>query len=234
METSPTTTKAAKPAKTAVSNLTLGNADDALALATELQRFVKANGLTSNIQGKAFPQVEAWMFAGSLLGLSSMLESIEDKSTADEIKWCAMVSIINTRTGATVGRGFATCSNKEHSKRAFADYAICSMAQTRAVGKAYRLSLGWLMKAAGYEATPAEEMQDVGTSAAVVVAEPTPWTDEEVAYHLARIEAAKSKVELREVFDAIPAALAQALKPDSRKAAARIDLAILKAAGTAA
>ena len=64
--------------------------------------------------------------------------------------------------------GFATCSNKEHTKRSFADYAICSMAQTRAVGKAYRLSLGWLMKAAGYEATPAEEMHDVGTSAAVV------------------------------------------------------------------
>ena len=169
METSPTTpAKVAKPAKTAVSNLTLGNADDALSLATELQKFVKANGLTSNIQGKAFPQVEAWMFAGSLLGLSTLLESIEDRSTADEIKWQAMVSIINTRTGAIVGRGFATCSNKEHSKRAFADYAICSMAQTRAVGKAYRLSLGWLMKAAGYEATPAEEMQDAGTSAAVV------------------------------------------------------------------
>ena len=162
-----TVIKPTKPAKTAVSNLTLGNADDALALATELQRFVKANGLTSNIQGKAFPQVEAWMFAGSLLGLSSMLETIDDKSTADEIKWCAMVSIINTRTGAVVGRGFATCSNKEHSKRAFADYAICSMAQTRAVGKAYRLSLGWLMKAAGYEATPAEEMQDVGTVAVI-------------------------------------------------------------------
>ena len=32
------------------------------------------------------------------------------------------------------------------------------MAQTRAEGKAYRLLLGWLMKAAGFEATPAEEM----------------------------------------------------------------------------
>ena len=165
METSITTTK---PAKTAVSNLTLGSADDALTLATELQKFVKANRLTSTIQGKEFPNVEAWQFAGSLLGLSPMLESIEDRSTADEIKWQAMVSVTNTRTGATVGRGFATCSNKEHSKRGFADYAICSMAQTRAVGKAYRLSLGWLMKAAGYEATPSEEMQDMGTSAAVV------------------------------------------------------------------
>jgi hypothetical protein len=32
------------------------------------------------------------------------------------------------------------------------------MAQTRAEGKAYRMLLSWLMKAAGFEATPAEEM----------------------------------------------------------------------------
>lgn len=171
METSPTT-KVTKPAKSAVSSLTLGSADDALTLANELQKFVQKNNLTSNIQGKAFPNVEAWQFAGSLLGLSPMLESIEDKSTADEIKWHATVSIQNLNTGTIVGRGFATCSNKESTKRGFADYAICSMAQTRAVGKAYRLSLGWLMKAAGYEATPAEEMQDVGTSAAVVAPVP--------------------------------------------------------------
>jgi hypothetical protein len=162
------TKEAAKPAKTAVSNLVLGNADDALRLATELQKFVKANKLTSNIQGKEFPNVEAWQFAGSLLGLSPMLENIEDKSDAQQIKWNATVKIISVHSGAEVGRGFATCSNKEPTKKYFADYAICSMAQTRAVGKAYRLSLGWLMKAAGYEATPAEEMSDVGTSAEVV------------------------------------------------------------------
>jgi hypothetical protein len=162
------TKEAAKPAKTAVSNLVLGNADDALRLATELQKFVKANKLTSNIQGKEFPNVEAWQFAGSLLGLSPMLESIDDKSDAQQIKWNATVRIISVHSGAEVGRGFATCSNKEPTKKFFADYAICSMAQTRAVGKAYRLALGWLMKAAGYEATPAEEMSDVGTGAEVV------------------------------------------------------------------
>jgi hypothetical protein len=35
------------------------------------------------------------------------------------------------------------------------------MAQTRAVGKAFRNQLAWLMKAAGFEATPAEEMDFV-------------------------------------------------------------------------
>ena len=57
METSPTT-KVTKPAKSAVSSLTLGSADDALTLANELQKFVQKNNLTSNIQGKAFPNVE--------------------------------------------------------------------------------------------------------------------------------------------------------------------------------
>ena len=37
---------------------------------------------------------------------------------------------------------------------------MMSMAQTRALGKAYRMALGWIMKMAGYEATPAEEMPD--------------------------------------------------------------------------
>jgi hypothetical protein len=162
------TKEVAKPAKTVVSNLTLGNADDALRLATELQKFVKANNLTTKIQNKDFPNVEAWQFAGGLLGLSSMLESIDDRSTDAEIKWHATVQVIHLATGNVVGRGFATCSNKESTKKFFADYAIASMAQTRAVGKAYRLALGWLMKAAGYEATPAEEMSEPGTGAEVV------------------------------------------------------------------
>jgi hypothetical protein len=33
------------------------------------------------------------------------------------------------------------------------------MAQTRAIGKAYRNLIGWVMKMTGYESTPAEEMK---------------------------------------------------------------------------
>src|SRR5688572_13498615 len=32
------------------------------------------------------------------------------------------------------------------------------MAQTRATGKAFRMSIGWIMKLAGYEPTPSEEV----------------------------------------------------------------------------
>ncbi len=49
-----------------------------------------------------------------------------------------------------VSVGIAICSNKEGSKKFFDEYAILSMAQTRAVGKAFRNQLAWLMKAAGF------------------------------------------------------------------------------------
>jgi hypothetical protein len=37
-------------------------------------------------------------------------------------------------------------------------FAIASMAQTRALGKAYRMGLSWIMKMAGFEGTFAEDM----------------------------------------------------------------------------
>ena len=49
--------------------------------------------------------------------------------------------------------GFAICTNKEKRQTAFDEYAVASMAQTRAVGKAYRIYLGWIMKMAGFEST---------------------------------------------------------------------------------
>jgi hypothetical protein len=70
----------------------------------------------------------------------------------------AKCEVRNINTGQLVATGVAICSNFEHSKKRFDEYAILSMAQTRAIGKAYRNLLAWLMKAAGFEATPAEEM----------------------------------------------------------------------------
>ena len=42
------------------------------------------------------------------------------------------------------------------------------MAQTRAIGKAYRNILAWIIRAAGYEPTPAEEMDYMTKSPAKV------------------------------------------------------------------
>ena len=136
----------------------LAKPQQALEVASILQKFVNDKKLTANIKGKSYPLVEAWQFAGSQLGLYPLLTEIKDLSNEKEIKYTATVEIRRVTTDSLVGRGIALCSNKEASKRAFDEYAILSMAQTRAEGKAFRMLLAWLMKAAGFEATPAEEM----------------------------------------------------------------------------
>lgn len=132
--------------------------NEALQVASMLQTFVTERKLTANIQGKNYPLVEAWQFAGSQLGLIPVVKEVKNLSTDTELKYEAMVEVIRLTDSVVLSRGYAVCSNKENSKRRFDEYAIASMAQTRAVGKAYRNILAWLMKAAGFEATPAEEM----------------------------------------------------------------------------
>lgn len=65
---------------------------------------------------------------------------------------------IRLANGAVRGSGFATCSNIELAKTSFDEYAVNSMAQTRAIGRAYKNVIGFIMKTAGYAPTPTEEM----------------------------------------------------------------------------
>jgi len=134
------------------------NKDSMLQLASELSKLIKEKGLSSNIQGKQFVNVEGWQFAGASLGLMPIITSTQDLSNETAIKYMATCEVRNITTGQLVATGIALCSNAEKTKRYFDEYAILSMAQTRAIGKAYRNLLAWLMKAAGFEATPAEEM----------------------------------------------------------------------------
>lgn len=135
------------------------------AISKSIQEHVKKHGLTVEFRDKKgkpnhYPMVEAWQYAGALLGLFPRLSKLE--SLCDEtkgiFKYRAEIHIITAGTNAVVSSGVAICSNQENSKRYFDEYAIASMAQTRAAGKAFRLCLGWVMKAAGYESTPAEDM----------------------------------------------------------------------------
>lgn len=67
-----------------------------------------------------------------------------------------------TISGLVVGTAEATCSRKEPRWAQEHEYAVKSMAQTRATSKALKAATGWLMVLAGYKATPAEEMPDQG------------------------------------------------------------------------
>ncbi len=131
-------------------------------MAAVLKKHIVSNQLYTPIAGKNYAHVEGWQFAGGIMGLFPRIVRVENLSTGAETKWQAEVEIVERKTGKVISSGFALCSNKENNKKRFDEYAVLSMAQTRAIGKAYRNLLGWVMKLAGYEATPSEEMVKMG------------------------------------------------------------------------
>lgn len=173
---STTATPAAKApkqtAKAKVESYDISRSDETLDLAKDLAKFIKENNLTTNVQGKDYVNVEGWQYAGSRLGIVPIVDHVLNVSTDQELKYQAKVTLWDLRSQHTVGAGFAVCSNKESGKKFYQEFAIMSMAQTRAIGKAYRNCLAWIIRAAGYEPTPAEEMDwNTNTPAA---AAPTP------------------------------------------------------------
>lgn len=181
-------------------------------MADTLKTHIARQGLFTKIGDKAYVNVEGWQFAGGLVGVYPMLKSVNKidttgvtydqydkykKTTVQKplIKYEAEIELMNK--GIIVGRGYAVCTNSEKGKGAFEEYAISSMAQTRATGKAYRLLLGWVMKVAGYEATPEEEMTEE-----YVDVQPT---DDEKNNQLneakAEVEKANTRMELKAVRD---------------------------------
>lgn len=152
-----------------------------------LKMFIVQQGLFTKIQNKNYVNVEGWQFAGGVMGVFARVSSLKRIKATNEIKYRAEVELYQPKTDLIVGYGVAVCSNKEDGKGKKDEYVIASMAQTRAIGKAYRNSFAWLMKMAGYESTPAEE----ATGASVGNLEP------EVAE---AIRGAKTANELNDIY----------------------------------
>jgi hypothetical protein len=110
----------------------------------------------TEISGRKYPRVEWWTTVGLGLGIFPYLMSNERLDRNDELVYEASVEI--RMNGQALCRGEAICSSREANWGDRDEYAIKSMAATRATGKAFRLGLSGLAVMAGLEATPAEEM----------------------------------------------------------------------------
>ena len=138
----------------------LASPSQILGFATQLKDMIVDNKLFTNIKGKNYVNVEGWQIAGAFTGTFPIVEVVENLSEGSNYKYRAEVSLRDAE-GNKVGYGVAICTNQEAGKKTFDEYAVASMAQTRAVGKAFRMKIGWLLKVAGYETTPAEEMDAI-------------------------------------------------------------------------
>lgn len=132
----------------------------ATSVATILSGVLKKQGLTKRISNKDYVQVEGWTLCGTMLGVFPVVEWTRPV----EGGWEARVEA-RTRDGAVVGAAEAECLRTESRWKSADDYSIRSMAQTRAISKALRAPLGFIVALAGYEVTPESEMPDAPTAA---------------------------------------------------------------------
>jgi hypothetical protein len=123
-------------------------------IATELNKIIEGKNLYKQIGPSKHILVEAWQTCGVFLGYTGRTQELPDADQGAK----ALAEIVN-RDGMVVSTATAACGTEgdgQWVKRPY--FQQLSMAQTRALSKAFRNVLSWIVVLAGYNATPAEEM----------------------------------------------------------------------------
>jgi hypothetical protein len=124
-------------------------------LATPLADVIEAKKLYATINGRRHITAEGWTTLGGMLGVVPVVCWTRPNETGD-----GYVARVEARTldGRVVGAAESECSRVESKWKNRDPYAIRSMAQTRAIGRALRAPLGQIVVLAGYEPAGAEEI----------------------------------------------------------------------------
>ena len=174
--TSPMAIIKAPPKTTSLTKPEFGIIENYDAIAKQLMAYVRERKLSTTFLTKAGPKeyvyLEGHLYAGKLFKTPILprvewtrpltLDSLNAKGAVVQIMgWEARVSLWKGKE--IISTADAACMSDEVNWKYKPTFQLRSMAQTRATGKAYRLIFGDILKLAGFEATPAEEMESVGT-----------------------------------------------------------------------
>lgn len=159
----------------------------ASAVADQFKDLLRRQKMVKNIQGREHVLLEGWQTVGMMLGVTAVIEwsrpycdpvtgepVISDYHVHEVIKrkngdqvvrdydvkgmsWESRV-VAQRADGTIIAAGEAMCSRNESTWSTREDFALRSMAQTRASGKALRAVLSWIVTMAGYSPTPGEEV----------------------------------------------------------------------------
>jgi len=127
--------------------------------ATEIARVVREQGLSKTISGREYLTAEAWSMVGRVLGLAVTVDDPQPFTDTYNQTGYACRAHVHDRHGVLIATASAICTRNERRWSNADEYAIFSMAQTRAVGKAHRVGLSAIAVLAGFQATPAEEAE---------------------------------------------------------------------------
>jgi len=134
--------------------------EEAAAQAKVLKDFLVKTKSVMRIGQSEHVKVGGWQFLAQLAGLSVGTSAEPVTLDNGDTGWKARAILY--RGGQQVGDADALCLRSEKNWANSDTYAICSMAQTRAISKAIKGVLGFVVVMAGYSDTPAEEMVGVG------------------------------------------------------------------------
>jgi hypothetical protein len=132
--------------------------------ANELANVIESRSLWVAIQGRKYVKCEGWTTLAALRGC------LPREVTVDEFpdgRYVALVELVRMSDQAVLTRASAECGGPDDGTwQNRPPYARRSMAITRATGKACRIAFSWVMALAGYEVTPAEEMDGIRENSA--------------------------------------------------------------------
>lgn len=120
-----------------------------------LSKVIRDKGLSQSIQGKEYVQVEGWELAGTMLGFVVREKEIKEQPDGSFEAW---VELYHPASGRVISHASALCGMDEKRWSRADRFARRSMAVTRATGKVYRMNFAWIIKMAGFQPTPEEEM----------------------------------------------------------------------------
>ena len=133
----------------------------AQAAAREIVDVARSGKLLANVGGREYPLTECMTLIGRMTGHTVAVEWSRKVPAEWQVGdgWEAR-AVVRDANGHEVAAAESMCLRSERAWSKRDEFAVRSMAQTRASGKALRLALGYIVTLAGWEALPAEEITD--------------------------------------------------------------------------
>jgi hypothetical protein len=125
-------------------------------IATPLKELLDSQNLIMNLGKGEHVLIDGWLMLCTMLGCTPVTEWIEPMSENESDAKYAYRACVSIKKGDTIlatQKHIATSNGNQSD-----DFAVASMAETRATSKACRKALGWVVKMAGLNPTPFEDM----------------------------------------------------------------------------